>query len=393
LCVAFNIPMTAMRIDKIFDFFASLKLSVVVLTFGLILVFWGTLAQVKLGLYQAQSDFFRSFLIYWTPQGSGLKLPIFPGGYTIGFVMLLNLIAAQIKTFDISRARLGLQFVHFGVILLLVGQLATDLLSVESTMHIREGGSKNYSEMDRYYELVVTETLPGDKQRVTAMPESLLQNGREFRNPSLPFAVRVNKFYPNSRVGRREENGVLPAAAANGFGPGVVVQEVPLETQMDRRDMPSAVVEVLGEKGTLGTWLASMWIEQPQHVHHEGRDFTLNLRPRRLYKDYTIQLESFRHEVYPGTQIPKDFSSLVRVKNERTGEERPVRIYMNNPLRYGGETYYQASYDKDEQGTVLQVVRNPGWLTPYFACVLVGVGLVWQFLVHLIPFLKRKVAL
>jgi ResB-like family len=152
-------------------------------------------------------------------------------------------------------------------------------------------------------------------------------------------------------------------------------------------------VEVLGEKASLGTWLASMWIEQPQHVHHEGRDFTMNLRPRRLYKDYTIQLESFRHEVYPGTQIPKDFSSLVRVKNERTGEDRPVRIFMNNPLRYGGETYYQASYDKDEQGTVLQVVRNPGWLTPYLACVLVGVGLVWQFLVHLIPFLKRKVAL
>lgn len=385
--------MTAMRIDKIFDFFASLKLAVVVLTLGLILVFWGTLAQVQLGLYQAQNDFFRSFLIYWSPPGSGLKLPIFPGGYTIGFVLLLNLIAAQIKTFDLSRNKVGLQLVHFGVILLLIGQLATDLLSVESTMHIREGGSKNFSEMDRYYELVVTETLPGDKQRVTAIPESQLQNGREFRNASLPFAVRVNRFYPNSRVGRREENAVLPAAAANGLGPQVVLQEVPLETEMNRRDMASAVVEVLGDQGSLGTWLASLWIEQPQPIQHEGRTFAINLRPRRLYKDYTIQLESFRHEVYPGTQIPKDFSSMVRVKNPRTGEDRPVRIYMNNPLRYGGETYYQASFDPDDKGTVFQVVRNPGWLTPYLACVLVGVGLVWQFLVHLIPFLKRKVAL
>ena len=381
-----------MRIDKLFDFFASLKLSVVVLTFALVLVFWGTLAQVKLGLYQAQNEFFRSFLIYWSPAGSELKLPIFPGGYTIGFVMLMNLIAAQIQTFEWSMRKLGLQLVHFGIILLLVGQLATDMLSVESTMHIREGGSKNYSEMDRYYELVLTETLPGDKERVTAIPQNLIEDGKEFRNASLPFTVRVNKFYPNSRLGRRDQNSTLPAAASKGYGQQLVLQEAPLETQMNRRDMASAVVEIKGDKEPVGTWLASLWIEETQHIHHDGRSFSINLRPRRLYKDYTIHLESFRHEVYPGTQIPKDFSSMVRVKNQRTGEERPVRIYMNNPLRYGGETYYQASFDQDDKGTVLQVVRNPSWLTPYLGCVIVGVGLVWQFLIHLIPFLKRKVS-
>jgi hypothetical protein len=56
---------------------------------------------------------------------------------------------------------------------------------------------------------------------------------------------------------------------------------------------------------------------------------------------------------------------------------------MNNPLRYDGETFYQASFDRDDQGSILQVVRNPGWLTPYFSCVLVGLGLTVQFLTHL----------
>jgi hypothetical protein len=67
---------------------------------------------------------------------------------------------------------------------------------------------------------------------------------------------------------------------------------------------------------------------------------------------------------------------------------------MNEPLRYDGKTFFQSSWDKeDEKGTVLQVVNNPGWLTPYFACVLVSVGMVWQFLVHLIKFAaKRKTA-
>ena len=63
---------------------------------------------------------------------------------------------------------------------------------------------------------------------------------------------------------------------------------------------------------------------------------------------------------------------------------------MNNPLRYWGETYYQASYDPDNQGTVLQVVRNPSWLTPYFSCVLVGGGLTLHFLMHLVRFARKR---
>ena len=74
------------------------------------------------------------------------------------------------------------------------------------------------------------------------------------------------------------------------------------------------------------------------------------------------------------------------------GEDREVRIFMNNPLRYQGETFYQASFDADDHGSVLQVVHNPSWLTPYFSCVLVAAGLVIQFLSHLVPFLKRRLA-
>ena len=63
---------------------------------------------------------------------------------------------------------------------------------------------------------------------------------------------------------------------------------------------------------------------------------------------------------------------------------------MNEPLRYAGETFYQASFDKDDQGTVLQVVRNPSWLTPYFACVMVAAGMVLQFMTHLVRFASKR---
>ena len=40
----------------------------------------------------------------------------------------------------------------------------------------------------------------------------------------------------------------------------------------------------------------------------------------------------------------------------------------------------------------LQVVRNPSWLTPYVACVMVAAGLVIQFLSHLVGFAKKRTA-
>ena len=42
--------------------------------------------------------------------------------------------------------------------------------------------------------------------------------------------------------------------------------------------------------------------------------------------------------------------------------------------------------------TVFQVVRNPSWLVPYIACILVSLGLLWQFSFHLARFLNKNVA-
>jgi len=117
----------------------------------------------------------------------------------------------------------------------------------------------------------------------------------------------------------------------------------------------------------------------------------LALRPVRYYRPVSLELMKFSHDKYMGTEIPKNFSSRVRLRQPETGENREVLIYMNNPLRYGGETFYQSGYDeRDPRVTILQVVRNPSWLTPYFSCTLVGVGLGVQFLTHLVGFVKRK---
>ena len=374
--------------NPILRFFSSVRLTVTLLVLACILVFWGTIAQVHEGLYKAQTEFFRSFLIYWQP--GGLKIPIFPGGYLIGTVFLINLLVAHMRYYQPGKRKIGIVLIHFGVILLLVGQMLTDALAVESTLHLRIGETRNYSEADRSYELAVIDTSGTNSDLVVAVPMHLLARRGKINDAHFPFTIRLKTFYPNSSVVDQPQTGYQHPQITAGFGKEVWWREMPKETAMNRVDIPSAAVEIATPHGSVGTFAVSGYFDQPQRFTVDGRSYTMILRPQRFYMPFSLHLINFRHDVYPGTDIPKNFSSRVRLQNLQNGEDREVLIYMNNPLRYGGETFYQASYDPDDHGSVLQVVRNPGWLTPYFACCLVAAGLVWQFLSHLIPFLKRR---
>jgi hypothetical protein len=380
--------------EALYKFFTSVRLTVVLLALGGILVFWGTLAQVTLGLYRAQDEFFRSMLIYWQPGGADFRIPIFPGGYLIGGLLVINLFAAHLRYYQPGKRKLGIAMIHIGIVLLLVGQFVTDLLSVESYMHIREGAKKNFSESNGRWELAVVDTSDPETDKVVAIPEAVLERGGEIRHAELPFPLRVKKFHPNSQLTTRPTEGFTLVEAANSVDMAVYWRGVPLVTEMNRRDTPSALVELIGPAGDVQAILVSGYFDRPQVLTAGGRQVEFQLRPERYYKPYYLHLMEFRFDRYPGTEIPKNFSSRVRVQRLDTGEDREVTIRMNEPLRYDGKTFFQSSFDQaDEKGTVLQVVDNPSWLTPYFACVIVALGMCWQFFGHLISWAaKRKQA-
>ena len=105
---------------------------------------------------------------------------------------------------------------------------------------------------------------------------------------------------------------------------------------------------------------------------------TVGMRFARAYKHFTLTLLKFSHDRYSGTEIPKNFSSRIKLDTPGGQDDREVLVYMNNPLRYSGFTFYQASFEPgNDKVTVLQVVRNPSWLIPYIACsVMVGILLI-----------------
>jgi hypothetical protein len=370
---------------------SSLRLTVICLSLGMLLVFLGTLAQVHLGIHAVQARYFQSLLIYWSPPGARWKIPILPGGYLLGTVLLVNLIAAHAVRFQLTRKKLGIILLHLGVILLLIGQLLTGLFARETQMRIDEGQTLGYSEASREVELAVSDVTDPDFDQVVAIPEEVLARGGTIQNPTLPFTLNVRQFMGNARLTMRsQEPQAPPSQATTGFGKNIVVAEIPRTVKDDERDLSTAFVEVAGVEGPLGTWLLSNAIPDPQGFTLNGHTYELAMRQRRFYKQFALTLLDFAHDRYAGTDIPKNFSSRVRLLDFERNENREVVISMNDPLRYRGFTFYQSGFDNNDKTTILQVVKNPAMLLPYIACGLVALGLVVQFSMHLFGFVRKR---
>jgi hypothetical protein len=370
---------------------SSLRLTVICLGLGMLLVFLGTLAQVHLGIHAVQARYFQSLLIYWSPPGARWKIPVLPGGYLLGTVLLVNLIAAHAVRFQLTRKKLGIILLHFGVILLLIGQLLTGLFARETQMRIDEGQTLGYSEASREVELAVIDVTDPNFDQVVAIPEELLARGGTIQSPTLPFTLNVRQFMGNAHLAMRsQEPQAPPSQATTGSGKNIVVAEIPRTVKDDERDLSAAFVEVDGVQGPLGTWLLSNAVPDPQGFTLNGHTYELTMRQRRFYKQFALTLLDFAHDRYAGTDIPKNFSSRVRLLDFERNENREVVISMNDPLRYRGFTFYQSGFDNNDKTTILQVVKNPAMLLPYVACGLVALGLVVQFSMHLFGFVRKR---
>ncbi len=380
------------------DLITSLKLTIACLAAAMALIFAGTLAQVHLGIHEAQQRYFQSLFVWWPPNSRGFKFPIFPGGHLIGAILLINLIAAHAKRFRWTWRKLGIHLTHAGLIIMLAGGLFTDLFAVESHMRLTNGETKNYSEQSRLDELAVIDTTDPELDQVTAIPEAVLRRKQIIEHPSLPFQLVVRNFFQNSRLEMVSQAKSRAQPIANqGPGAQIVVESAPPSTGVDDRNVVSATVEIVPidfATGTtaapLGTWLVSDALGAPQTFSCAGRTWQLVMRPARYYKPYSVTLQKFTHEKYAGTEIPKNFASRITLIDPERAVNRNVLIYMNHPLRYRGETFYQAGFQQDDSASILQVVHNPSFLAPYIACVIVAAGLLVQFGYHLVGFSRRR---
>jgi ABC-type transport system involved in cytochrome c biogenesis permease subunit len=326
----------------------------------------------------------------WRLDDSGLRiLWQLVKGLAAGIVLLAGAVL-------VFRQRAGIVLLHAGVALLMCSELWTGLTANEAQMSIAEGQTANYASDIRTTELAVVDRANPAHDRVVVVPAAILKadvgaSGR-IEHAELPFTLKVLRWLDNSSL--RDVKAGEPNPATAGSGRQLVADEARTETGIDTEqgvDFPAAYVEVFSKPDgkSLGTYLFGPELK-PQPIESGGKTFDVALRHKRIYYPYTLTLKDFRFDRYTGTNTPKNFSSLVRLEDPAHNVDREVPIWMNNPLRYAGTTFYQADWDKrTEQGTVLQVVKNPGWMAPYVACMLVMTGMLAHFGVVLTRFLGR----
>lgn len=374
--------------SRSWTFLKSFQLTIVLLALLMLLVVFCTLAQVELGTAGAVNAYMRSFFVWHRFSFLPFPIPTFPGGGLVGLLLTLNLIA---KTLDIQRtwAKAGMWLVHAGLVILFAGEFVAGMMQVDTNMSIEVGQTVNYVESYKTMELAVIDVTDPTWDEVYSVPDTLLSRGGTISVPGTPITLNVKKHYANAELSALPP-GIPPSMATAGAGPGVLVQERPLVSADNEMNLPTAFVEITTAGQSQGIWLVSAAMNAPQSFTYNGRTYTLSMRLLRQYLPYAFTLKQFRHDVYPGTQIPKNFSSLVQVVNPSQKESREVLIYMNQPLRYEGKTFYQASFGKDDTLSILSVVENPGWLLPYISCVLVSLGLLVHFAIVLRRSLKRR---
>ncbi len=394
---------------------ASLQLTVILFAMSMILVFFGTVAQKNAGIWTVVDQYFWSWIVWIdlqlvvefgkvflgiapeTQAASWMKVP-FPAGKLLGGLMFLNLLAAHIVRFQFTWKRSGIIILHAGMMLLFVGELITREFQVEQQMTIEEGNSTNYAVDTRHCELAflsADESAP-NKEKVTVVPaqmlrEALKQQSR-IRHDDLPVDLEVKAYYLNSVLAPAKANQENLATAGGGVRTIAVEQpEVSGVDPNQKVDTPSAYVTLYKKNSeeSLGTYLVTTRSDVTQPILVDGKKYEILLRFKHLYKPYSIELKDFRFDRYIGTNTPKNYSSDVVILDSENGKEFEYTIAMNKPLYYRGETFYQSSFTPDEKATILQVVRNPGWMIPYISCVMVSLGMLLHFGLNLGAFLNR----
>ena len=153
--------------------------------------------------------------------------------------------------------------------------------------------------------------------------------------------------------------------------------------------MPPAIHVVLDDdKEKLGFWL----------MQGETQDVQLN---RQIVKvaygnatvslPFSVQLEKFTIGRDPGTNNPASFTSDVIVSQEGVFLHKKASIYMNHPLKWGGYTFYQSSYQENPRQptlSILSVGLDPGRPAKYTGSLLVILGTVILFYFN--TFLSKK---
>lgn len=141
------------------------------------------------------------------------------------------------------------------------------------------------------------------------------------------------------------------------------------------------------DKNTRDKNIKEQWIQLNDVVKFFSQDsvYILTYGNHRHDLGFELKLKKFEVGRYQGTMRAASYQSRVETPD---GVEH--LISMNEPLKYNGLTFYQASFEDGPDGqpvaSILSVNYDPGRFLKYLGSIILSLGIVWLF------YDKRKAA-
>ncbi|MFW5754312.1 MAG: cytochrome c biogenesis protein ResB, partial [Marinilabiliaceae bacterium] len=171
--------------------------------------------------------------------------------------------------------------------------------------------------------------------------------------------IALSRFWPDAEY----QPASMPQQQGTSL-PNIVTIDVSGDDDVDRQ------LHVRGREGEVG---------EQEILTINGGELGVRYGSLPLDLPFSIRLNDFQLERYPGSESPSSYASEVTLTDPENDVEMDYRIFMNNILNYGGYRFYQSSYDRDEKGTILSVNHDFwGTLITYIGYFLLTVGMFWS---------------
>jgi hypothetical protein len=175
--------------------------------------------------------------------------------------------------------------------------------------------------------------------------------------PWMGFQLKLTKHYPNQ------------------YPVNIPIFEKPLQDNGNLIKGKLKAVKVQIENKDI--WVTS---EKPTSLLVSGKKYHLILGKKKISLPFEMILKNFKMDFDPGTNNPASYESFINMFSGTQTES--AHIFMNNPLKKNGFTFYQASYfqmNNEQYGSVLSVNYDPGRPIKYFGSFLLVFGTIWYY--------------
>ncbi len=149
-------------------------------------------------------------------------------------------------------------------------------------------------------------------------------------------------------------------------------------------NLPSAVQVRHLEEGKTASGADLFWLVEgsSESIGVGNRILEVNYGRDRLSLPFRLRLNKFTMGTNPGTNKAASYESDVQVEDPANSSAPAAHISMNEPLYYGGYTFYQASYQLREGQpplSVFSVNRDPGRWVKYGGSLVMVLGILLMF--------------